>query len=107
MAMLAGVNIPDSQRVEIGLTAISGIGRSISKKIITDLDIFYSHYYNNINISITGTNGKSTTAKILFDILKEQKKDVRLVGNIGNAILNEKKMIFILYQILLIHLLKH
>ena len=28
MAMLAGVNIPDSQRIEIGLTAISGIGRS-------------------------------------------------------------------------------
>jgi len=62
------------------------------KKIITDLDIFYSHYYNNINISITGTNGKSTTAKILFDVLKDQKKDVRLVGNIGNAILNEKKV---------------
>jgi len=63
-----------------------------SKKIITDLDVFYSHYYNNINISITGTNGKSTTSKILFDVLKDQKKDVRLVGNIGNAILNEKKI---------------
>ena len=77
------------------------------KKIITDLDIFYSHYYSNINISITGTNGKSTTAKILFDVLKDQKKDVRLVGNIGNPILNEKevtkKTIFIIevssYQI--------
>ena len=63
-----------------------------SKKIITDLDVFYSLYYKNINISITGTNGKSTTAKILFHILKDQKKDVRLVGNIGNAILNEKRI---------------
>ena len=61
-------------------------------KIITDLDVFYSHYSKNLNISITGTNGKSTTAKILFHILKDQKKDVRLVGNIGNAILNEKKI---------------
>ena len=61
-------------------------------KIITDLDVFYSHYSKNLNISITGTNGKSTTAKILFYILKDQKKDVRLVGNIGNAILNEKKI---------------
>ena len=33
------------------------------KKIITDLDIFYSHYSKNKNITITGTNGKSTTAK--------------------------------------------
>ncbi len=63
-----------------------------SKKIITDLDVFYSLYYKNINISITGTNGKSTTAKILFHVLKDQKKDVRLVGNIGNAILNEKRI---------------
>ena len=77
------------------------------KKIITDLDVFYSHYQNNVNISITGTNGKSTTAKILFEVLKNQKKDVRLVGNIGSAILNEKdisaKTIFVIeassYQI--------
>jgi len=63
-----------------------------SKKIITDLDVFYSYYSNNINISITGTNGKSTTAKILFHALKDQNKDVRIVGNIGNAILSEKKI---------------
>ena len=40
------------------------------KKIVTDLDVFYSHYSKNKNITITGTNGKSTTAKILFDVLK-------------------------------------
>ena len=62
------------------------------KKIITDLDVFYSHYSKNKNITITGTNGKSTTAKILFDVLKNQKKDVRLTGNIGNPILTEKKI---------------
>ena len=62
------------------------------KKIITDLDVFYSHYSENKNITITGTNGKSTTAKILFDVLKKQKKDVRLTGNIGNPILSERKI---------------
>ena len=62
------------------------------KKIITDLDVFYTHYPENKNITITGTNGKSTTAKILFDILKKQKKDVRLTGNIGNPVLDEKKV---------------
>ena len=62
------------------------------KKIVTDLDVFYSHYSKNKNITITGTNGKSTTAKILFDVLKNQKKDVRLTGNIGNPILTEKKI---------------
>jgi len=62
------------------------------KKTVTDLDIFYSHYSKNKNITITGTNGKSTTAKILFDVLKNQKRDVRLTGNIGNPILTEKKI---------------
>jgi UDP-N-acetylmuramoylalanine--D-glutamate ligase len=62
------------------------------KKIYTDLDIFYSHHKSNIKITITGTNGKSTTAKILYDILKAKKKDVRLVGNIGNPVLLEKKI---------------
>ena len=61
-------------------------------KIYTDLDVFYSFYYKNESIAITGTNGKSTTAKILHDILSSQKKDVRLVGNIGNPALNERKI---------------
>ena len=61
-------------------------------KIHTDLDIFYSIYNQNKIITITGTNGKSTTVKILYDILKQQKMDVRLTGNIGNPILSEKNI---------------
>ncbi len=56
------------------------------------MDIFYSLNNLNKNITITGTNGKSTTAKLLFNILKDQKMDVRLVGNIGNPILLEKNI---------------
>ena len=41
MAIIAGVNIPDNQRLEIALTAIYGIGRSTSKKIVADSDLFY------------------------------------------------------------------
>ena len=59
--------------------------------IKTDLDIFYS-FYQNKSITITGTNGKSTTAKIMYEILLNHKLDVRLVGNIGNPILSEKKI---------------
>ena len=62
------------------------------RKIITDFDIFFSFYNKNKIITITGTNGKSTTAQILYEIIKKQKKDVRLVGNIGNPILLEKNI---------------
>ena len=37
MAIIAGVNIPDNQRLEIALTAIYGIGRTTSKKIVGDV----------------------------------------------------------------------
>ena len=60
-------------------------------KIHTDLDVFYS-FYKNKSITITGTNGKSTTAKILHEILLDQKYDARLIGNIGNPALSEKKI---------------
>ena len=43
-------------------------------KVITDLDIFHLNNPNNLKITITGTNGKSTTSKLLFEILKDQKK---------------------------------
>ena len=36
MARIAGVNLPKEKRVEVGLTAIHGIGRSLSKKILTE-----------------------------------------------------------------------
>ena len=61
-------------------------------KIYTDLDVFYSFHSDKKNIAVTGTNGKSTTVKIIYDILKDQKFDARLVGNIGNPILLEKRI---------------
>ncbi len=62
------------------------------KKIITELDIFYLSYPDNKKITITGTNGKSTTCQMLYNIFKLNKYDVRLVGNIGRSPLGEKKI---------------
>lgn len=71
-----------------------------SKKIITDLDIFFEINKNIKIISITGTNGKSTTCKILESIFKKAGYKVFLGGNIGKPVLSfkitSKKIIFIL-----------
>jgi len=37
MARIAGVNLPNQKRLEIGLTYIYGIGRSTAKKICSEL----------------------------------------------------------------------
>jgi len=81
-----------SPGIDVNKCSLSKFLKNKSKIIYTDLDIFYNHHKENNKITITGTNGKSTTAKILYHVLKDQKEDVRLVGNIGNPILLEKKV---------------
>ena len=62
------------------------------KKIITDLDLFYLKNPNLTSIVVTGTNGKSTTSKIIEYLLKKNKKKVKLGGNIGKPVLNFKDL---------------
>ena len=81
-----------SPGIDINKCRLKNYLKKNRKKIITDLDIFYLNNPNNLKITITGTNGKSTTAKLLFKILKDQNKDVKLVGNIGIPILSKNKI---------------
>lgn len=39
MARIAGVDLPKNERIEIGLTRIFGIGRSLSKKILEETKV--------------------------------------------------------------------
>ncbi len=58
------------------------------KKIISDLDLFSIFHPKNELLMITGTNGKSTTCKMLEHILKYSNRKIHLGGNIGMPILN-------------------
>ena len=80
-----------SPGIDISKCKLSKTLKKNSSKIYTDLDIFYS-FHKNKSITVTGTNGKSTTAQILYEVLEDQKYDVRLIGNIGNPALSEKKI---------------
>ena len=85
-------NIVLSPGIDLNKCSIKEYLKKNNKIIISDLDIFYFKFIKNLKITITGTNGKSTTAKLIYDILKDNKNDVRLVGNIGFPILNEKQI---------------
>ena len=43
-------------------------------RIITDLDLFCSSIKDQKIIMVTGTNGKSTMAKLIYDLIKNSKK---------------------------------
>ena len=52
-----------SPGIDINNCKLSTFLKKNKDKIYTDLDVFYSFYKNNC-ITITGTNGKSTTCQI-------------------------------------------
>ena len=60
------------------------------KKIITDIDLIYLLGNFSKSIVVTGTNGKSTTCKIINHILTKNNYKTFLGGNIGTPILNLK-----------------
>jgi small subunit ribosomal protein S13 len=39
LARIAGVDLPKNERIEIGLTRIFGIGRSLSQKILSEIKV--------------------------------------------------------------------
>ena len=80
-----------SPGIDINKCKLSKFLKKNNNKIYSDLDVFYSFYKNDC-ITITGTNGKSTTCQLMYEILSNQKFDVKLVGNIGNPILSAKNI---------------
>ena len=64
--------------------------RKYKKKIITDIDLFYLSKNKIKSIVVTGTNGKSTTCKLIENLLRKNKFKCSLGGNIGKPILDLK-----------------
>lgn len=64
-----------------------GINKKFAKKpYTTATNIFFANN-NDFTIGITGTKGKSTTASLIYSIIKNSGKEVCLVGNIGFSML--------------------
>ena len=53
-----------------------------NKNIISEIE-FASRYTNAFIIAVTGTNGKTTTSKLIYHILKNSGFNVGIAGNIG------------------------
>ena len=49
MLRISGVVLPGNKRIEIALTAIKGIGRSLARKILTELSINFDAKPDSLN----------------------------------------------------------
>ena len=54
--------------------------------IISEMELAYRHKAESRIIGITGSNGKTTTTSLIYQICKSGGIDCALVGNIGNSI---------------------
>ena len=60
------------------------MAKSLSIPVINEIEMAYNLLPKNITIiGVTGSNGKTTTTSILYDIIKNSGKSVILAGNIG------------------------
>ncbi len=57
--------------------------RNAGIEVCSEIEFGYRYKGNSRIIAITGSNGKSTTTKLTYHILKEADYDVAMVGNIG------------------------
>ncbi|MDC0453123.1 UDP-N-acetylmuramoyl-L-alanine--D-glutamate ligase [Alphaproteobacteria bacterium] len=65
-----------------------------NSKIKRDLDLYYESLKDEKIIAITGTNGKSTTTKLIGDILKKKYRKTFVGGNLGEPLCNSIKKNF-------------
>ncbi|MFV0274816.1 MAG: UDP-N-acetylmuramoyl-L-alanine--D-glutamate ligase [Bacilli bacterium] len=57
--------------------------------VVNEVEIAYSLINKDVTyITITGSNGKTTTCALLYEILKQGTKKVFLTGNIGYSLIN-------------------
>ena len=79
-----------SPGISINKSKFKKVLKNNKDKIITDLDLFFLSNKVKKSIIVTGSNGKSTTCSIILHVLKQNKINSQLVGNIGKPILDYK-----------------
>jgi small subunit ribosomal protein S13 len=85
MARIAGINLPKEKRVEIGLTAITGIGRNISLEILTKLGIDKDKRVKDLTEDEEGKL-RDEVAKLTLegDLRRRTAMDIKRLQDIGS-----------------------
>ena len=85
MARIAGVNLPNQKRLEIGLTYIYGIGRSTAKKICSELALDPNEKVRDLtDEEVTKLRGFiDANLEVEGDLRRERSQAIKRLSEIG------------------------
>ncbi|MBP7057866.1 30S ribosomal protein S13 [Candidatus Gracilibacteria bacterium] len=85
MARIAGVNLPKDKRVEVGLTAIYGIGREMSKRILSETNISPDIRVKDLTEDqVNKLREKIEKMAVEGDLRRKQQLDIKRLMEIGS-----------------------
>ena len=85
MARIAGVNIPDNKRVEVGLTHVFGVGRSTAAKIVTDTGIDPNTKIQDLTEGeVVKLREAVESSEVEGDLRRERSQNVKRLSEIGS-----------------------
>lgn len=85
MARIAGVNIPAQKPVWIALTYVYGIGRTTSKKILTDVEVPFERRVNELSDAELGRirDAIDKDVKVEGDLRRETAMSIKRLMDLG------------------------
>jgi small subunit ribosomal protein S13 len=85
MARIAGVNLPNQKRLEVGLTYIYGIGPATAKKICTDLGLSCDEKVRDLtDDEVTKLrNYIDGNLEVEGDLRRDRQQAIKRLGDIG------------------------
>jgi small subunit ribosomal protein S13 len=85
MARIAGVNLPNDKRLEVGLTYIYGIGRSTSRDILAALELSPDEKVRDLtDAEVTALrNYIDGNLQVEGDLRRERSQSIKRLGEIG------------------------
>jgi small subunit ribosomal protein S13 len=84
LARIAGVDLPDNKRVEIGLTYIFGIGRSVSNQVIEEASVDKNTKIKDLSEDELGKIRKIIQSLIVEgDLRRKLNMDIKRLSDLG------------------------
>lgn len=84
MARIAGINIPDQKRIETGLTMVYGIGRSLSRRILKNLNINMDTKVRDLNeVDLNKIREYLSKIPVEGDLKRKVQLDIKRLQEVG------------------------